>query len=171
MASTRTIRFGAAAVVTGAIAAGGLTVAAGSAQAMPTDTNTCLPGEVTAQVTEGVAPVQGEKLFRLTFTAVPGEDCVLTGTPGEVTFHDAAGAPLGVDSFASAPQSAPQEHVDAEHPAEVVLRAPDADLPGAPAASVSFTMPNSGTGLGFRVAWPSPVNGPVEVGNIGAPVG
>ena len=51
-------------------------------------------------------------------------------------------------------------------PAQVDLHAPQAQEPGAPAAKASFTMANSTNGIPFTIAWPTDVNGPVEIGSL-----
>ncbi|WP_020498581.1 hypothetical protein [Sciscionella marina] len=164
--STRTI---AVTIAAGAMLAGGVATA-GIAQAMPSDSNTCAPGDVTAQVSVGSSPTPQDKLFRIKFTAKPGVSCLMTGSPANLAFYSGSGEQLGVEGFQSEPGSAKQVRIDEQHPAEVYVRTPDAHTPGAPATSATFTMPNSGPGIDFKVAWPADLNGPAEVSPVSAPV-
>ncbi|WP_020667716.1 hypothetical protein [Amycolatopsis nigrescens] len=151
--------------VTATIAAGGLLAGAGAAQANPSDTNTCQPGQVTAAAEEVPSNSVDTKNFVVTFYATPGTQCLLTGTPRDLVFHSAGGAELGVDSYSTGSENT-QVWLDDTHPAQVDLHAPYAQEPGAPAAEATFTMANSTDGVPFAIAWPADVNGPVEIGSL-----
>lgn len=162
MASTTKFLTLAAATAT---VAGGLLAGAGAAQANPSDTNTCQPGQLNAVAEQVPSDSLDTNNFVITFAATPGTQCLLTGTPQNLVFYSAGGAELGVDSYATDSQNT-QVLVDQAHPAQVDLHAPHAQTPGAPAARASFTMANSTDGVPFTIAWPAEVNGPVEIGSL-----
>lgn len=145
--------------------AGGLIAGTGIAAANPSDTNTCQPGQVNAVAEQVPSDSLDTNNFVVTFRATPGTQCLLTGTPQHLVFYSAGDAELGVDSFATDSQST-QVWIDDTHPAQVDLHAPHATEPGAPATKASFTMANSTDGVPFTIAWPSFINGPVEIGSL-----
>ncbi|MBK1784234.1 hypothetical protein [Prauserella cavernicola] len=165
MMANRTKTFGIAAA-TGTIAAGALLAGAGAAQANPSDTNTCQPGQVMAYAEEVPSDSTQHANYVVSFkTTEPGTQCLLTGTPKDLTFHDASGAELPVDSYSTGSENT-QVLIDSTHPAQVEVQAPNPQEQGEPATTASFTMSNSTDGVPFSIAWKADLNGPVEIGSL-----
>lgn len=172
-------RLGAAAAITGAVVVGSACGPAGAAEAMPAAQSMpagqgeCSAQQLNASVREEATPVANEKLFAIEFAAEPGVSCTLLGAPPNLIFYSAGGAPLGIESVemdASTATSVAEVIVDEAHPKVVYVASPRADLPGATAAKATFDLPSGAVDTAVEVAWPSEVNGPVRVGNVGDPV-
>ncbi|MFB9906723.1 hypothetical protein [Allokutzneria oryzae] len=150
----------AAAVAVGAFAAG----VANAGTNPPPELGSCAAGDLTAVVSEGVSPTRTDKLFRITFSASrPGVSCGLRG---------ANGALLGVEvNPLTTGGTPPPVLIDADHQADAHVVTPQPHEQGAPANSVSFTLPGGGpAGIPFDVAWPSDINGPVGITAVVVPV-
>jgi hypothetical protein len=166
-------RLGAAAAITGAVVVGSACGSTGAAQAMPAEQGECSAKQLNVSVREEATPVANEKLFAIEFAAEPGVSCTLIGAPTNLIFYSAGGAPLGIESVemdASTAASVVEVIVDEAHPKVVYVASPRADLPGATAAKATFDLPSDAVDTAVEVAWPSEVNGPVRVGNVGDPV-
>jgi hypothetical protein len=151
---------------TAVIAASGLLMGAGAASANPSDTNTCQPGQVSAFAKEVPSNSADTANFVIEFrTTTPGTQCLLTGLPQDLVFHDAGGSDLGLSNYTTGSQNK-QVLLDDTHPAQVDLHSPVAQDSGAPSVQATFTMANSTTGIPFSIAWPTDVNGPVEIGQL-----
>ncbi|WP_156757078.1 hypothetical protein [Actinokineospora pegani] len=154
-------------VAAGAVAMGGALVAAGAAQANPTDTNTCQAGEVTAASSRVDSPDPALERFAITFTAAEGQDCVLTGFPQDLIFYQPGGFPVGGDSVpARVGSENDQVLVDAANPANVHIDVADPDEPGAQAATATFGMLNSDGVVPFRISFPYDINKVVSVTSV-----
>jgi hypothetical protein len=137
----------------------------------PSNRNTkteCLPGDLTAAITESTAPNNQDKLFRLTFSAADKTtSCYLSGPPQNLVFRDKSDAKLPVTVTTDDGGDKPQEIlVDESHQAEAYLKTPAADATTA-AARADFTMPSR---TSFTLAWPSPVGTEVTVTPVTNPV-
>ena len=143
-----------------------------SSPSAPTPSNTeqhteCLPGDLTAAITEAKAPNNQDKLFRLTFSAADKTtSCYLSGPPQNLVFRDKSDAKLPVTVTTDEGDKPQEILVDESHQAEAYLKTPAADANTA-AARTDFTMPSR---TSFTLPWPSPVGTEVTVTPVTNPV-
>ncbi|GAB3673945.1 hypothetical protein [Saccharopolyspora tripterygii] len=150
-----------ATALSGLLGAGAL-LAAGAANAAPDEYPFCVPGDLNASVAEIPSP-NGERLFAIELAAKPGVSCQVEGAPSGLTFFN-RDAVQDVPVIAPDPGSAQPHTIDEQHPGVAYVAAPAASPQPLPVSSVTFTLP---TGGGISADWPSAIDGPVRLGNIG----
>ncbi|MEU8631739.1 DUF4232 domain-containing protein [Amycolatopsis sp. NPDC048633] len=140
------------ALIVGGLAAGGLFLTAGAANAMPSDTP-CGASDVHVSIAADPSNAAGHEAYVLTYTAAsPTTNCKLEGAPTALTFI-AAGQRLPVTATADGSASVPVNLRDG-HPAvsRIVQRSAAASV--AP-AFVSFDLPTGPYGQPVSVEWPA----------------
>jgi hypothetical protein len=145
-----------AASLTGAVAVGGLLLASGAANAMPSD-RPCTPSDVNITVAPDPSHAAGSEAFVLTYTAAsPATNCKLQGVPTAVSF--VAGGQRNVSDTTvvpDAPGSDPAPvNLRAGHPAESrILQDAAAPVTFQPDA-LNLNLPTV-NGYSTTVAWPA----------------
>ncbi|WIY05150.1 DUF4232 domain-containing protein [Amycolatopsis mongoliensis] len=140
------------ALIAGGLAAGGLVLAAGAANAMPSDTP-CGASDVHVTVARDPSNAAGHEAYVLTYTAAsPTTNCKLEGAPTAVTFI-AGGQRLPVTATPDGSESVPV-NLREGHPAvsRIVQRSAAAAV--APTA-VTFDLPTGPYGQPVSVEWPA----------------
>jgi hypothetical protein len=141
------------AMIVGGLVAGGLLVAAGAANAMPSDTP-CGASDVHVSVARDPANAAGHEAYVLTYTAAsPTTNCKLEGAPTALTFI-AGGQRLPVAATADGSESVPVNLRDG-HPAGSRIVQRSAATPSAAPAFVSFDLPTGPYGQPVSVEWPA----------------
>jgi hypothetical protein len=141
------------AMIVGGLVAGGLFLAGGAANAMPSDTP-CGASDVHVTVAPDPSHAAGHEAFVLTYTAAsPTTNCKLEGAPTALTFI-AGGERLPVTSTPDGSEALPV-NLRAGHPAEsrIVQRA--AAAPSGAPEWVSFDLPTGPYGQPVNAAWPA----------------
>jgi hypothetical protein len=149
------------ALIVGGLVAGGLVLAGGAANAMPSD-RPCGAPDVHVTVAPDPANAAGHEAYVLTYTAAsPTTNCKLEGTPTAVAFLD-GGQRLPVTAAPDGSEPLPVNLRDG-HPAvsRIVQRA--AAAPSA-AEYVTFDLPTGPSGQPVSVAWPA--GAPVKGGTV-----
>ena len=165
MAVTPKFRRAATATALSAPIGGGALLTAGAATAASADYPHCVPGDLNASVTEGQAPDDG-RLFEIKLEAKPGVSCQVEGAPSALTFFD-DNTVQDVQVIAPEPGSAQPHTIDEQHPGVAYVSTPAESSDPIPVSSVTFNLPAGG---GISVDWPSAIDGPVRLGNIGPAV-
>ncbi|MEV6831453.1 DUF4232 domain-containing protein [Amycolatopsis sp. NPDC051102] len=140
------------ALIAGGLLAGGLVLAGGTANAMPSD-HPCGASDVRVTVTPDPSNAAGHEAYVLTYTAAsPNTNCKLEGTPTAVSFL-AGGQRLPVTARPDGSEALPVNLRDG-HPAvsRIVQRA--AAAPATP-DFVTFDLPTGPYGQPVSVAWPA----------------
>ncbi|MET8765208.1 hypothetical protein [Lentzea sp. NPDC004782] len=153
-----------------ALAAAAVLSAAGPASADVRPTRHCAADEVMPRIGEGSSPRPGTtRLFTVGFRTVNGTSCLLSGALDFIRFYDTSGRPLDV-RFSTKAAVAPFEDVwvDGFRWAAVYISSPAGDG-GMPIGSMAFSAPTT-PAAEFTAAWPGPVNGPLYISKITAPV-
>ncbi|MCX2731310.1 hypothetical protein OOZ19_13775 [Saccharopolyspora sp. NFXS83] len=165
MAISSKFRRAATATALSALVGGGALLTAGAATAAPAEPSRCVPTDLNVSVTEGHAPNDG-RLFAITFEAKPGVSCTVEGAPSGLTFFNGETV-QGIEVISPEPGSAQPYTIDEQHPGVAYVAAPAESSAPAPVSSITFDLPSRG---GISAAWPSAIDGPVRVGNIGPQV-
>ncbi|MCR6481557.1 DUF4232 domain-containing protein [Amycolatopsis sp. OK19-0408] len=143
----------ATALIVGGLTAGGLFLATGAANAMPSDTP-CGASDVNVSVTPDPSGAAGHEAFVLTYTAAsPTTNCKLEGAPTAVSFL-AGGQQLPVTTSPDNSESVPV-NLRAGHPAESRVIQRSAAAPSATPEFVTFDLPTGPFGQPVSVAWPA----------------
>ena len=140
------------ALIAGGLLAGGLVLAAGTANAMPSD-HPCAASDVRVTVAPDPSHASGHEAYVLTYTAAsPHTNCKLEGTPTAVSFL-AGGRRLPVTATPDGSEALPVNLRDG-HPAvsRIVQRA--AAAPATPDFA-TFDLPTGPYGQPVSVAWPA----------------
>ena len=141
------------ALIVGGLAAGGLIVAAGAANAMPSDTP-CAASDVRVSVTPDASHAAGHEAYVLTYTAAsPTMNCKLEGAPTALTFI-AGGQRLPVTATPDGSESVPV-NLRAGHPAVSRIVQRSAATPSAVPSFVTFDLPTGPYGQPVSVEWPA----------------
>ncbi|WP_370969127.1 DUF4232 domain-containing protein [Amycolatopsis sp. cg9] len=146
------------ALIVGGLAAGGLLVAGGAANAMPSD-HPCGASDVHVTVAPDPSNAAGHEAYVLTYTAAsPTTNCKLEGAPTAVGFL-AGGQRLPIAVTTDAAEAVPVNLRDG-HPAVSRIVQRSAAAPSA-ADFVTFDLPTGPYGQPVSVAWPAgaPVKG------------
>lgn len=143
----------ATALIVGGLAAGGLVLAAGAANAMPSDTP-CGASDVHVSVAPDPSNAAGHEAYVLTYTAAsPTTNCKLEGAPAALGFL-AGGQRLPVTATPDGAESVPVNLRDG-HPAESRIIQRAAAAPGTEPEFVTFDLPTGPYGQPVSVAWPA----------------
>ncbi|WP_285477001.1 DUF4232 domain-containing protein [Amycolatopsis sp. NBRC 101858] len=140
------------ALIVGGLAAGGLFLAAGAANAMPSDTP-CGASDVTVTVAPDPSHAAGHEAYVLTYIAAsPTTNCKLEGAPTALTFL-AGGQRLPVTAAPDGSESVPV-NLREGHPAvsRIVQRSAAAAV--SPTV-VTFDLPTGPYGQPVSVDWPA----------------
>ena len=134
-----------------------------------TDAGWCTSEDLRITVGEGRAPVSTDRLFVIGLRTAGSDTCVIRGLLSEVRFLQ-GDTELDVPIAGGQPQGTPQLlTVTAEYGPVVYMKAPKKAEPQ-PVDHIRFILPGDGTNGGtVKVAWPSPVGGPVQFGIITSP--
>ncbi|SFS55523.1 hypothetical protein [Saccharopolyspora flava] len=125
----------------------------------------CVPGDLNTSVAEIPSP-NGGRLFQIEFEAKPGVSCQVEGAPSGLTFFN-DNTVVDVPVIVPEPDTAEPYTIDEKHPGAAYVAMPAESPNPIPASSITFNLPAGG---GISTAWPSPIEGPVRVGNIGPQV-
>ncbi|EOD63406.1 DUF4232 domain-containing protein [Amycolatopsis vancoresmycina] len=140
------------ALIAGGLLAGGLVLAGGTANAMPSD-HPCGASDVRVTVAPDPSNAAGHEAYVLTYTAAsPTTNCKLAGAPTAVSFLS-GGQRLPVTATPDGSEALPV-NLRAGHPAvsRIVQRA--AAAPATP-DFVTFDLPTGPYGQPVSVAWPA----------------
>jgi hypothetical protein len=141
------------ALIVGGLAAGGLIVAAGAANAMPSDTP-CAASDVRVSVTPDASHAAGHEAYVLTYTAAsPTTNCKLEGAPTALTFI-AGGQRLPVTATPDGSESVPV-NLREGHPAVSRIVQRSAAIPAGAPNFVSFDLPTGPYGQPVSAEWPA----------------
>ncbi|KOV81753.1 hypothetical protein ADL03_27515 [Nocardia sp. NRRL S-836] len=153
-----------------ALAALSLATAASPAVASADTAGWCSSRDLRITVGEGRAPVASDRLFAIHLRAAGPGPCTIRGLLSEVRFLR-GDTELDVPIAGGQPQQWPELiTVDGDHEAVVYMSAPKKAVPQ-PVDHIRFILPGDGTsGDTVKIAWPSPVGGPVKFGIIMSPV-
>lgn len=165
MAITPTFPRAATATALSALLGAGALLAAGAATAAPDEHPSCVPGDLDVSVAEIPAPDDG-RLFAIELDAKPGVSCQVEGAPSGLTFFN-DGAVQDVRVIAPEPGTAQPHTIDEQHPGVTYAATPPVSPHPAPISSITYTLPAGG---GITADWPSAIDGPVRIGNIGPQV-
>ncbi|MEV4144980.1 DUF4232 domain-containing protein [Amycolatopsis sp. NPDC049691] len=158
----------ATALLTGGLVAGGLVLAAGAANAMPSD-HPCGASDVRVSVAPDPSHAAGHEAYVLTYTAAaPTTNCKLEGAPTAVAFL-AGGRRLPVTVATDGSEALPVNLRDG-HPAESRIVQRSAAAPSAAPDFVTFDLPTGPFGQPVSVAWPAGAavkGGTVQVTPVG----
>ncbi|MBB5958290.1 hypothetical protein FHS29_004898 [Saccharothrix tamanrassetensis] len=131
----------------------------------------CDGHDLEMRATEEVSPVRGDRLFAIHFAARSGTSCTIGGTLSDVTFAAHDGAPLAIEIGGGEKPDYTEINLDDHREAVVYIRTAADDGSGLPVATIGFTLPGKGTrGDIVAVPWPAPIDGPVQLTNLMAPV-
>lgn len=150
-----TIKRTAAATIAGGIAAGGLVLVAGTADAMPSD-RPCGIADVNVSVTPDSAHAAGQEGYEVSYVAAsPTTNCKLRGIPTAVTFMAGQNNASDTTVTPDAPGAAPVPvNLTANHPAvSYILQDADAPVTFVPTA-LNMNLPTPG-GNSTTVSWPT----------------
>jgi hypothetical protein len=142
------------AIAVGGVVAGGLFLAAGAANAMPSDTP-CGASDVHVTVAPDPSNAAGHEAYVLTYTATsPTTNCKLQGAPTALTFI-AGGQRLPIATTVDGAEQLPVNLRDG-HPAvsRIVQRSAATPSPVAP-TTVTFDLPTGPYGQPVSVDWPA----------------
>ena len=143
----------ATALLTGGLVAGGLVLAAGAANAMPSD-HPCGASDVRVSVAPDPSNAAGHEAYVLTYTASsPTTNCKLEGAPTAVSFL-AGGQRLAVSATPDGSEALPV-NLRAGHPAESRIIQRSAAAPSGAPDFVTFDLPTGPFGQPVSVAWPA----------------
>lgn len=143
----------ATALIVGGLVGGGLFLAAGAANAMPSDTP-CGASDVKMGVTPDPSNAAGHEAYVLTYTAAsPTTNCKLEGAPTALGFL-AGGQRLPVTATQDGSESVPVNLRDG-HPAVSRIIQRSAATPSATPDFVTFDLPTGPFGQPVSVAWPA----------------
>ena len=166
MLSTAKFRRVATATALSALVGGGALLTAGAAAAADApEYPWCTPGDLDVSVAEGHAPDDG-RLFAITFAAKPVVSCEVEGAPSSLIFFDGE-AQQPVEVISPEPGSAQRYTIDEQHPGVAYVSAPAESSDPTPVTTAQFNLPQGG---GINVDWPSAIDGPLHLGNIGPAV-
>ncbi|MFJ7211827.1 DUF4232 domain-containing protein [Amycolatopsis sp. NPDC098790] len=141
------------ALLVGGFTAGGLVLAAGAANAMPSD-HPCGASDVRVSVAPDPSNAAGHEAYVLTYTAAsPTTNCKLEGAPTAVSFL-AGGQPLAISATPDGSESVPVNLRDG-HPAVSRVIQRSAATPSAAPEFVTFDLPTGPYGQPVSVAWPA----------------
>jgi hypothetical protein len=141
------------AMIVGGLVAGGLLVAAGAANAMPSDTP-CGASDVHVSIAADASHAAGHEAYVVTYTAAsPTTNCKLEGAPTALTFL-AGGQRLPVTATPDGSESVPV-NLRAGHPAVSRIVQRSAAAPGGAPNFVSFDLPTGPYGQPVSVEWPA----------------
>ena len=152
-----------------ALAGAAVLAAAGPAAADEPPTRACAAGELSVKIVEMHSPSASDRLFGITFQAHKGVSCLLSGALDYIRFYDTSKRPLDV-RFSDKSAVAPFDQVWVEdfRRAVVYVAAP-AGNGGLPIGGMAFSVPTAPESE-MTAAWPAPVNGPLRITKIMAPV-
>lgn len=140
------------AMTVGGLVAGGLFLAGGAANAMPSDTP-CGASDVHVTVAPDPSNAAGHEAYVLTYTAAsPTTNCKLEGAPTALTFI-AGGQLLPVTATQDGSESVPV-NLRAGHPAVSRIVQRSAAAPSVP-TFVTFDLPTGPYGQPVSVEWPA----------------
>ncbi|WP_243790588.1 hypothetical protein [Saccharopolyspora gloriosae] len=166
MAISSKFRRVATATALGALVGGGALLTAGAATAASSEPYPwCVPNDLNVSVAERPAPDDG-RLFAITFEAKPGVSCEVQGAPSALTFFNGQTA-QDLDVIAPEPGSTQAYTIDEQHPGVAYVATPAESSDPTPATSINFNLPQGG---GTTADWPTAIDGPVRIGNIGPQV-
>jgi hypothetical protein len=133
-------------------------------------TSPCAAGQLRMDVAEARSPNEGGRMFQIDFAAHPAVSCTLSGTLGDFRFLDAKGqtVALPVGASAGSAEAVKDITVAGTRTAVVYIVTPKASGKPSSVASIGFSLPVSGERV--KLAWPSPVDGPVNLTPIMSPV-
>ncbi|WNV87719.1 hypothetical protein [Umezawaea sp. Da 62-37] len=144
------------------------TVAPASADVRPT--RPCAGSELSVEIAEGYSPSPDtSRLFMIFLKGHDGVSCLLSGALDYIRFYDTSGRPLDVrfsDKYAVAPFE--QVWVDDYRRAAVYIWT-SVGSSGLPIGSMAFSVPTTPE-VEMTAPWPSPVDGPLRIMKIMAPV-
>ncbi|WP_329054485.1 DUF4232 domain-containing protein [Amycolatopsis sp. NBC_01488] len=150
------------AMTVGGLVAGGLVLAAGAANAMPSDTP-CGASDVRVTVAPDPSNAAGHEAYVLTYAAASRTtNCKLEGAPTALTFI-AGGRRLPVTSTLDNSEALPV-NLRAGHPAGSRIVQRSAAAPTATPDFVTFDLPTGPYGQPVSVAWPA--GAPVKGGHV-----
>ncbi|HEV7979957.1 hypothetical protein [Amycolatopsis sp.] len=134
-------------------------------------TTPCAAGQLRMDVAEARSPNDTGRMFQIDFAAHPAVSCTLSGSLGDIRFLDAEGqtVALAVGASAGAAEELQDVTVAGDRTAVVYIVTPKASGEPNSVTSIGFSLPASRERV--KLAWPSPVDGPVNVTPIMAPVG
>ncbi|WP_103351169.1 DUF4232 domain-containing protein [Amycolatopsis sp. CA-128772] len=140
------------ALITGGLLAGGLVLAGGTANAMPSD-HPCAASDVRVTVAPDPSNAAGHEAYVLTYTAAsPSTNCKLEGAPTAVSFL-AGGQRLPVTATPDGSEALPV-NLREGHPAVSRIVQRSAAAPATP-DFVTFDLPTGPYGQPVSVAWPA----------------
>jgi hypothetical protein len=134
-------------------------------------TSPCAAGQLRMAVAEARSPNDTGRMFQIDFAAHQAVSCTLSGTLGDLRFLDAKGQPIALAVGASADSGEELQDVTVTGDRTAVVYVVTPKVSGKPNAvtSIGFSLPASGERV--KLAWPSPVDGPVNITPIMTPVG
>jgi hypothetical protein len=148
-----TMKRAGAAMTVGGLVAGGLVLAGGAANAMPSD-KPCGAPDVHVTVAADPTHAAGHEAYVLTYTAAsPTTNCKLEGTPTALSFI-ARGKRLPITATPDTSQALPVNLRDGHPAVSRIVQATAAAPLGVP-AWVSFDLPTGPYGQPVSVEWPA----------------